>query len=292
MTSIPSRSASRPAAWCQGRRPSSLRLSLRQNLSGVDLRRRDLENAHLYGKRLDNANLAGADLTDAQLTRASLRGADLSYTDLSGANLVEADFTGAFVDETTFDGAWMCGADLHRADWFSASTDRVYYDRRTRWPRGHSPSRPPPDTQCPVPWDNQVPGGRQERPLSVPQRRDGERRRLNLGIEAAGTAGQRDRPPPVPTCCSAKTATTRSAAAATTRWSSATARTASAAGWAPTASAAAQARHRPDLTPPRTTGRTVPSRSTHPGPHQSRRDRAARPRMPLTKATSSAPSRR
>ena len=77
-----------------------------KDLSGIDLRSRNLCDAdftgavlidcRFAGARLDNAtffcaDLQNANLTDASLRRADLRGASLKNADLTGADLFEAD---------------------------------------------------------------------------------------------------------------------------------------------------------------------------------------------------------
>ena len=72
-----------------------------QDLSGLDLRGRNLCDADLTGAvladcqmqgiRLDHANLFGADLQNADMSEASLRRADLRGACLRGANLSGAD---------------------------------------------------------------------------------------------------------------------------------------------------------------------------------------------------------
>ncbi|HQT52884.1 MAG TPA: pentapeptide repeat-containing protein, partial [Phenylobacterium sp.] len=77
-----------------------------KNLTGLDLRGRNLcdgdftgailSDCQLQGTRLDHANLFGADLqnanlTDASMRRADLRGACLRNANLTGADLFECD---------------------------------------------------------------------------------------------------------------------------------------------------------------------------------------------------------
>jgi len=67
-----------------------------KNLCDADLTGAILADCHMQGIRLDHANLFGADLqntnlTDASLRRADLRGACLRNANLTGADLFEAD---------------------------------------------------------------------------------------------------------------------------------------------------------------------------------------------------------
>lgn len=117
------------------------------DLSGLDLRGRNLSDADfsaarlhgcdLTGAKLDNASFFGSDMqdaifTDASLRRADLRGACLRGADLSGADLFEADLregTLAAADrktgfrvvdaqsraDTQAQGAILAGANLQRS---------------------------------------------------------------------------------------------------------------------------------------------------------------------------------
>jgi uncharacterized protein YjbI with pentapeptide repeats len=88
-----------------------LTLSVRHNLSGVDMRGRDLSHAYLYGKNPSHADLAAANLYDANLSHARLRGADLN-----GARLVDTDLSGADLRQATLAGSDMSSADMTGAD--------------------------------------------------------------------------------------------------------------------------------------------------------------------------------
>lgn len=68
------------------------------DLSGRDLRSRDLSNANLRGADLTNADLRGTYLKNADLTNADLRGANLESADLSGAILTGAKLPAAVSD--------------------------------------------------------------------------------------------------------------------------------------------------------------------------------------------------
>jgi uncharacterized protein YjbI with pentapeptide repeats len=127
----------------------SLSLGLRHDLSGIDLRTRDLQSFYLYGKRLRHANLAGADLSYANLSHADLRGADLTDTALFSANLSGADLRGARMLGTDLANAYLCGADLRGArDFFPVAPQAANADARTRWP---DDSPRPESRGCPAP---------------------------------------------------------------------------------------------------------------------------------------------
>jgi len=114
----------------------------RPNLSGADLRDRDLREVnfsgvHLYRTDLRGSNLDQAQMTDADLTWADLRGAnllladltraDLAHANVSGgadltaAQLVDASLVSAILEGANLAGADLTGADLRRADLRGAS---------------------------------------------------------------------------------------------------------------------------------------------------------------------------
>lgn len=76
------------------------------NLKGADLRRAILPGADLSGADLEGADLSGADLMEANLEEANLSGADLREANLMGANLKNADLGDAKLEN----------AILYRAD--------------------------------------------------------------------------------------------------------------------------------------------------------------------------------
>lgn len=136
----------------------ALALSLRADLTGVDLRGRNLERVYLYDKDLTGAELSGANLSEATLTRARLRHARLIDADLSDAQLREADLRRADLSGTSLAyavlrgadlrGATLAGADLLRTDlsqadlrganlWDAEIDALLYdalYDEDTTWP--------------------------------------------------------------------------------------------------------------------------------------------------------------
>lgn len=77
------------------------------DLSGMDLRNRDL-----HGLRFVGTDLTGTDLTGADLHGAAFVGSDLRRTKFDRANLSSAQFTGASFDHTSFAGATLTGVKL------------------------------------------------------------------------------------------------------------------------------------------------------------------------------------
>jgi hypothetical protein len=140
----------------------AMTLGLQPDLSGVDLRKRNLTRIHLVGKRMRYANLAGAEMQYADLRAAELRDADLTDTDLLNADLSEADLrdadlSGAQLGATKLDRAdlrgallytsldhvSLCGADLRGAELPEPLEGAPSYDAETLWPSGVTP--PPQD---------------------------------------------------------------------------------------------------------------------------------------------------
>jgi uncharacterized protein YjbI with pentapeptide repeats len=141
-----------------------LMLGLQQNLTGIDLRGRDLQEVYLARKilndaQLDKANLSKANLQESRLRNASLietnlTHADLSHSDLRGANMLDANLHKADLHEADLRGATLHGAtltqtvlkeaDLRSADLSTLSPwlfDKVdlrgaLADSRTSWPEG------------------------------------------------------------------------------------------------------------------------------------------------------------
>ena len=142
----------------------ALTLSLQPDLTGADLRGRDLSDMYLSGKPLTQANLEYADLSGTDLTGASLQGARADWAQFDRANLRGADLTGASLFDATLDGADLTRAKLRRTDLTGATIEgallcnadlratrldglegRPYTDAKTRWPHGYKPPRPPDD---------------------------------------------------------------------------------------------------------------------------------------------------
>ena len=87
----------------------------RRQLSGVDLRRANLWNAHLPGYWLERTNLHKAGLRNADLSGTNLQDACLRDTNLRGANLQRANLQGAL---------------LHGADLTEAKLGNAYYEEK------------------------------------------------------------------------------------------------------------------------------------------------------------------
>jgi uncharacterized protein YjbI with pentapeptide repeats len=101
-------------------------LSITENLSGIDLRGRDLSDLYLPGRslvagqlegiRLDRAKLYYGNFRHALLRAASLRGADLSGSTLAHADLTGTDLTGAVLRDVDLSHANLTGANLTGVD--------------------------------------------------------------------------------------------------------------------------------------------------------------------------------
>jgi hypothetical protein len=87
-----------------------------RNLSGADFAGADLRGVMLAGADLSGADLRGADLSRADLMEADLSGADLSGALLGGANLMGADLSGADLTGAVLDGAILYRADLEGSE--------------------------------------------------------------------------------------------------------------------------------------------------------------------------------
>jgi uncharacterized protein YjbI with pentapeptide repeats len=81
------------------------------NLAGVSLIR-----ANLYGTVLGAANLAGANLTQANLSQAILGAANLVGTNLTGANLYQANLLLANLSSANLNGTNLNGTNLRDAN--------------------------------------------------------------------------------------------------------------------------------------------------------------------------------
>jgi uncharacterized protein YjbI with pentapeptide repeats len=104
-------------------------IALQRDLTGADLRDRDLSQLHLYGKILSSADLSGEDLSytvlkSADLRKAMLDGADLTGTDLTGARL---------------QGALLFGTDLRQTELRDVYLSGAKADSSTQWPLGFDP---------------------------------------------------------------------------------------------------------------------------------------------------------
>jgi uncharacterized protein YjbI with pentapeptide repeats len=85
-------------------------------LAGAELSGTNLYDADLYGADLSDADLRFANLTDANLSDADLSEANLIGTNLRGADLSDANLSDANFGATDFSGANLSGADLNAAD--------------------------------------------------------------------------------------------------------------------------------------------------------------------------------
>jgi uncharacterized protein YjbI with pentapeptide repeats len=87
-----------------------------RDLSSIDLAGADLRGVILTGADLSGANLAGADIRCADLMEADLSGAVLRGADLRGANLMGADLSGADLSEANLEDAILYRADLEGSE--------------------------------------------------------------------------------------------------------------------------------------------------------------------------------
>ena len=85
------------------------------NLTGRDLRGKDLSGINLRSAKLAGMDLSGAKLVGADLAYADLTGATLSNASLRTARLVGARFSAALLVEVDFTGADLSYADLSQA---------------------------------------------------------------------------------------------------------------------------------------------------------------------------------
>ncbi|HSG29755.1 MAG TPA: pentapeptide repeat-containing protein [Candidatus Krumholzibacterium sp.] len=76
----------------------------------------DLSGSNIKVKDLAGIDLSGADLHRALLTGADLSGAHLESSDLSGSDMMEANLEGAWLNGADLRGANLMGANLQRAD--------------------------------------------------------------------------------------------------------------------------------------------------------------------------------
>lgn len=88
---------------------------VRADLAESDLSGSTLQGAQLMSATLTGANLLGADLRDADLTGASLKSAACVGTDFSGADLTDADLEGADLSGADFTNAKVSPQQLGRA---------------------------------------------------------------------------------------------------------------------------------------------------------------------------------
>jgi len=93
-----------------------LKLDIRTDLAGLNLRGGSLNDLDLSGADLRWASLRGTDLTDTELSEANLTGARLAGADLSGADLGSANLQGADLRRASLALANLGGANLRQAN--------------------------------------------------------------------------------------------------------------------------------------------------------------------------------
>ncbi len=84
-------------------------------LMKANLSQADLSGSYLFDAKLDGADLIGTRLSDCDMTHSSLKGADLTKADLNGSRLWNADLKGSNLSECD-----LSEADLWNARLFSA----------------------------------------------------------------------------------------------------------------------------------------------------------------------------
>jgi len=95
-------------------------ISRKIDLSGADLRNRQLSEINLADADLSGADLTGANLVRAYLVGANLNKADLRVADFDGATLVDAVLSEAYLRETDLRDSDLSYADLSHADMVGA----------------------------------------------------------------------------------------------------------------------------------------------------------------------------
>ncbi|WP_250121867.1 serine/threonine-protein kinase [Chroococcidiopsis sp. CCMEE 29] len=121
-------------AYVNGRRDFAL-----QELSSLNLQRKDLSGINFHASKLTKANLQGANLCNsdfgqASLNQANLRDANLSkaymsHADLAGADMRGADLSYAYLNHANLRGANLCGANLTGVK----VTDEQLAQAKTNW---------------------------------------------------------------------------------------------------------------------------------------------------------------
>jgi hypothetical protein len=107
----------------------------RANLEQADLGSATLEGANLEWAKLDGANrgsarlerLDSASLDDVNLASANLEGATLRSASLRGANLTLANLEGANLSYARLRGAILDGANVGKASFFRAKLDDTWF---------------------------------------------------------------------------------------------------------------------------------------------------------------------
>jgi hypothetical protein len=107
-------------------RPDLSGVNLRKaNLNLVDLNEANLNKANLRGAILSEADLAGARLMETDLSGADLFRADLNLAELIGANINSANLSGVNLGAANLSDANLCGANLFIVDLNSANITRT-----------------------------------------------------------------------------------------------------------------------------------------------------------------------
>ena len=106
------------------------------NLSGADLSYANMNQTHLVGANLkfanlesanmDESNMVGANLSQANLINTKLRKCILTKATLSGANLAEACLQDAILDRAKLSGSYCAAADFTAASLIEADLSRAY----------------------------------------------------------------------------------------------------------------------------------------------------------------------
>lgn len=84
----------------------------KSNLIRANLSQSDLSGAHLFDSKLEGADLIGANLANSDLTHCDLRNADLTKASLANSRLWNADLRGANLTECNLSGADLWNAKL------------------------------------------------------------------------------------------------------------------------------------------------------------------------------------
>ena len=85
------------------------------DLSGADLRKKNLSNANIQGSNLNKVNLWRANLENANLSGCSIEEANLRRVNFKNANLNDTTFQWSIIRHAEMDGATAINADFRRA---------------------------------------------------------------------------------------------------------------------------------------------------------------------------------
>lgn len=105
----------------QQRLVDRFQISLQSNLTGLDLRNKDMRGIYLSGKDLSFARLRDCSLDNAVLVEAILRSADLTGASIMNATLMDARLEDAYFTGACLDGSNLADANLERATLIGAS---------------------------------------------------------------------------------------------------------------------------------------------------------------------------